>query len=127
MATAVAQPSTTFDPYSVGLGAEAGVPTFYFAEIPFGIILRAQRTAGCVYAVYTTEHTTDDFLDEIWAELPHRGLCYYTCLRCRKVPPYLAGQAEDCFIHYYATHERGLLAGITKTQFLSTQRILGLF
>lgn len=127
MATAVAETMTTFDPHSIGLGPEAGTPCFYFGEVPFGSILRAKRAYGIIYAVYTTEHTTDDFLDEMWAELPHRGLCYYSHVQCRKVPPAYARRAEKCFIHYYATHERGLLAGINKTQFLTAQGVLRLF
>jgi hypothetical protein len=127
MATAVAQATTTFDPYLIGLGAETETPQFTFGDIPFGAILRARRANGTTYSVYTTEHTTTDYLEEIWSELPQRGLSYYTNLRCRKVPPYFAGQATECHIHYYATHDKGLLLGINKTQFFTAQGVLRLF
>jgi hypothetical protein len=123
MATAVIPGTTVFDPHSVDLGPQTGVPRFYFGEVPFGAILRADRANGVIYAVYTTDRTTSDYLDEMWEELPHSGLCYQMHLRCKKVPPDWRRQAEVCFIHYYTTHRRGILAGIDKTQFLSTQRV----
>jgi hypothetical protein len=122
MATAIAQAPTAFDPYSAGLGAEAGTPIFYFGEAPFGAILRARRAHGTIYAVYTTEHTTTDFLDEMWAELPQSGLNYYSSLQCRKVPSHMS-PAKVCHIHYYATHKRGILIGIDKAQFFAAQGV----
>ena len=124
MATAVAPTRVTFDPHCVGLGAEVGSPKFYFGESPFGAIVRAERANGTIYAVYTTEHTSTSYLDEMWAELPQRGLNFYTSLRCKKVPPVFGSQAGSCFIHYYATHKRGLLIGINKAQFFSAQGVL---
>lgn len=122
MATAVAQ-GTRFDPYHAGLGPEVGVPRFCFGEVPFGAILRAERANGTIYAVYSTEHTTVDYLEELWVELGRWGLTYHTFVQCKRVPPDFAKQAKKCYIHYYTTHKRGLLVGINKTQFFAAQGV----
>jgi hypothetical protein len=125
LATA-AVPVTTFDPYRIGLGAEIETPEFYFGESPFGYIVRARRANGEIYSVYSTEHTTPDYLAEMWAELPQSGLNYYSSIQCRKVPSVFGRRVKKAYIHYYATHRRGLLIGINKTEFFSAQGVFGL-
>lgn len=122
MATAVA-PATTFDPYKVGLGAEIDTPQFFFGESPFGWICRARRAAGTIYMVYSTEHTTTDYLDEMWSEISQWGLVYHSHIQCKKVPPMFGRKVKTCYIHYYATHVKGLLVGISKAQFLAAQEL----
>lgn len=109
------------DSYPQGMGTELGSDVIH-TDIPFGLVQRFRYERGCVFWVYTTEHTDAEALEAVWAALP-LGLSHYWQKDLRSVPPDFAGEAESCRVSSFATQRRSLLLGINKTQFFATQGV----